>query len=299
MTMKNNKPSIALIGAGSAGTALVIALHRRGYTITAIASKTLASAEKTAALVNCPVATTDPAEASRYGKIVIIATPDTLIREACELIRKRNGFHKDQYVLHLSGATGSSALLPAKEAGAAIVAFHPIQTLSDPIKGAELLSGSYYCLEGDDTAIEIGKSLVADLQGSALIIGEQDKPLYHAALSIASNYLVTLEAIAAGMLQTVGIDKAHALSALLPLVQGSVDNLRHSGLPNALTGPISRGDVETVQSHLTAMHALPATITELYKTLGEQTVSLALEKGTIEKEKGEKFKQLLQLASNV
>ena len=140
---------------------------------------------------------------------------------------------------------------------------------------------------------------MADLQGSALIIGEQDKPLYHAALSIASNYLVTLEAIAAGMLQTVGIDKAHALSALLPLVQGSVDNLRHSGLPNALTGPISRGDVETVQSHLTAMHALPAMITELYKTLGEQTVSLALEKGTIEKEKGEKIKQLLQLASNV
>jgi predicted short-subunit dehydrogenase-like oxidoreductase (DUF2520 family) len=280
-TANMNYPRLALIGAGSAGTALALALHRCGYTISVVASRSSASASRAAGLLNCERTAASAAEAARDADIVVIATPDGTIKELCDQISAEGGFRQGQTVMHLSGALESSLLESAKKCGANILALHPVQTLSDPKKGAELLRGAHFCLEGDASALELARKLVSDLGGTPVTVSAANKPLYHAALCIASNYLVALEAVASDLLQQAGIERKQCLPLLLPLIQGSVDNLRHSGLPNALTGPIARGDVSTLENHLqTLMKATPEQLST-YKRLGLETLRVAIAKGSM------------------
>ncbi|WP_428634406.1 Rossmann-like and DUF2520 domain-containing protein, partial [Sedimenticola sp.] len=234
------KERIALVGAGAAGGALALALHQAGYLLVGVASRTLESAQRCAALVGNPPATTDPAPAVVNADIIILATPDGQIEPACRAIADQGVIRPGQLFLHLSGALTADALAAARNKGAEVLSLHPIQALADPVKGAELLRGTWFCLEGTAAAISRAEQLVKALQGESLIIPAERKALYHAALCVAANYLVTIESIAVTLLEQIGIDRQAGLKAILPLIAGSVENLSHSGLPQALTGPISR-----------------------------------------------------------
>ncbi|MDF1529900.1 MAG: DUF2520 domain-containing protein, partial [Sedimenticola sp.] len=193
----------------------------------------------------------------------------------------------------LSGALTSDALSPAQNKGAETLSLHPIQALADPAKGAELLKKSYFCLEGLSSAVAKAMSLVNALSGKTLVVPADKKALYHAALCVAANYLVTLESVAVSLLEQIGIDRSAGMQALLPLIQGSVENLVNSGLPDALTGPISRGDTETIAHHIDSMREIPAAYQALYRILGKETIELALKKGGLEPEEAEQIKLLL------
>lgn len=276
------KPSISLIGAGAAGTALLLALSRKGYPVAAISSRTLKSALRCAELVGTSNASTDNPAASAMGDIVIIATPDSLIRPLCDEISAKAGIRRGQLVLHLSGALTSDALAAAAELGADTCAMHPIQTLAEPLEGARLLESAWYCLEGPAPAIEHASQLTQSLSGRVLTVGKSDKALYHAALCMASNYLVVLEKLAVEMLVKAGIEPGDALPALMPLIRGAADNLANCGLPAALTGPISRGDAATVAQHLRVMNDKCSDFLPLYKDLGRQALLIAADKGKME-----------------
>lgn len=273
------RPSIALIGAGAAGTSLVLALQRLGYVIQGIASRGLESSERCARLVDCPLATTDAGAVIPQADLVIIATPDGLIQSVCEKLALQPGWRAGQHVIHLSGALDSDALQTARAQGAHVLAMHPVQTFAEPQQGARSLNGAYFALEGDSPALEIGRRLAADLGGHALEIPKDCKPLYHAALCVASNYLVGLTDVAAHMLEQAGVDKASALPLMLSLMQGALDNLRHSGLPQALTGPISRGDADTVRKHLDILQDTAPETLAFYRELGRHTQRVARAKG--------------------
>jgi predicted short-subunit dehydrogenase-like oxidoreductase (DUF2520 family) len=271
--------TISLVGAGAAGTALLLALHRQGYVVVGVASRRIASARRCARWFACM--TTEQAHlVAVAAQLVIIATPDEMIREVCEQIARQGGFRPGQVVLHLSGALASDALQAAREAGAAVMAMHPVQTFSgDPEQGAQSLSGAYFGLQGDAEALVVGHRLVAALSGHAVVIAEHDKPLYHAALCVAANYLVGLADVAVCMLERAGVEKDTALPLLLPLMQGALNNLQHVGLPHALTGPISRGDAATVAGHLQALQQQMPELLDVYRDFGRQVQQLAVRNG--------------------
>ena len=271
--------SVTLIGAGSAGTAITLALHRAGYPIAAIASRKLESAQHCASLVDCKNAGTDLAAACQTAEIIVIATIDSAIETTCEAIAASAGFRSGQLVLHLSGALTSDALSTAREAGADTLSMHPAQTLVNPLQAADLLKSAWFCLEGNDPAIARGKEITNKISGKTTVIDKDKKALYHAALSIASNYLTTIEAIAVDLLTQAGIPRENTLSLLVPLIQGSVDTLADCGLPDALTGSISRGDAKTIEKHLQAIEKRSKTHLEVYKLLGLETLKIAQEKG--------------------
>ncbi len=273
------KPAVTLIGAGSAGTAMTVALHRAGYPVAAISSRSLESAQRCAALVDCDNAGTDLAAACRQAEIVVIATIDSAIETTCQTVAASAGFSSGQLVLHLSGALTSDVLDAARAAGADTLSLHPAQTLVQPLQGADLLKSTWFCLEGSDSAIARGRDIAHEISGKTTVINKDKKALYHAALSLSSNYLTTLEAIAVEMLAEAGISRQKALSLLMPLVQGSVDTLASSGLPDALTGPISRGDVKTIENHLHAMEGGAEAHLPIYKMMGLETLKLARAKG--------------------
>ncbi len=287
---------IGLIGAGSAGTALILALHDKGYPIVGIASRTLASAERCARWVGCERFSTDPGAVVPLADALFIATPDDAIREVCEGIAKQGGFRARQIVAHLSGALTADELEAARACGAKVMALHPMQTFADPQQGAKNMIGASFSLEGDPEAVAFGREVVEAFFGRVFVIPKDRKALYHAALCVASNYLVTVADLAARMLERAGIEKGAALEAMLPLIQGTVNNLARDGLPLALTGPISRGDAATIARHLNAMEELAPEVLDFYRTLGKETVRLAREKGGLDPEGEKAIRRMLKKA---
>lgn len=279
-----------IVGAGMVGRTLARALRARGLTVGAVASRRLESAREAADAAACGLATTDAAEAARAGGVVVLSVPDDAVAAVCEEVAAGGGFAAGDVAIHLSGALGSDALEAARSRGAHAVALHPIQTFArvDPA----LFDGIVCTLEGDPQAVELAAALARRLGARPAVVGAEDKALYHAALCIACNYLVVLADAGADLLATAGLG-GDALDALLPLLQGTVDNLRRVGLPDALTGPISRGDLATVRAHLAQLEARSPALLPLYRTLGLRGIDLALRKGTLDPADADALRRLL------
>jgi len=272
---------------------MAVALHKEAYPIAAVSSRSLKSAQRCGALVDCDYTGTDPAAASRQAEIVIISTPDSAIETTCQSVVDSGGLCSGQLVLHLSGALTSDALIAARAAGADTLSLHPAQTMVEPLQGAELLKTAWFCLEGNDSAVARGKEITNEISGNTIVIDKDKKSLYHAALSFSSNYLTTLEAIAIEMLTETGISRQNALALLIPLIRGSVDTLASCNLPDALTGPMSRGDVRTIEKHLHAMEDGMESYLQIYKLMGLEALKLAKAKGKMVRGSEEMIRSLL------
>lgn len=277
-----HKPSIAIVGAGKVGSALAILLQREGYPVVAVNSRTLASAEKLAAQLHCPVL--DNRGAAARAELVFITTPDREIAPVSALIAAGGGYRPGQVVAHTSGAHAAAELIGAREAGALAVSIHPLQSFAQVSAAMENLPGSYFALEGDEGAMPLAQQLVQDLRGKSFTISAEDKPLYHAAACIASNYLVTLMHFATGLYARFGLGPQEAFEALYPLVRGTVANISQVGPSEALTGPVARGDGTTIAGHMEALGQQNSQWYELYNLLGQYTVNVAREKGSINDE---------------
>jgi predicted short-subunit dehydrogenase-like oxidoreductase (DUF2520 family) len=190
-------------------------------------------------------------------RLVCIATPDAAIAEVCGALAPRLG--GDVAVVHFSGATSVHALDAAPGPKACV---HPVQTVW-PERGADQLEGAHAAITGD---WEVGAGLARELGLEPFPLADEMKVLYHAAMVFASNYLVTITATAVGLLERTGLDRELALRVLAPLQHRTVDV---AGA--APTGPIARGDAETVAAHL---DAIGPGLAPLYRSLGRATLPL-------------------------
>ncbi len=283
---------IAIVGAGNVGKVLGFALKAKGYPLAAAYCRTDNTRLTAARILACPVFD-DMAQTAREGDIVFITTPDRVIGEVCSRIAAGGGFRAGQLVLHTSGAHSSEILAAAREQGAYVLSFHPLQTFPGLEVGLQSLPGTFFTVEGDTAALPVAKAMVDALEGKMLNIPTEMKPLYHAAACVACNYLASLLDVALKMYELMEIPAAEAMEALAPLIQGTLRNIASLGSEQALTGPIARGDVPTISCHLENMALKSPELLPLYSALGLYTVELALRKGTLgEKEAGE-LKQLL------
>ena len=278
-----NKQAIAIIGAGKVGSALALLLNKQGYDIVGIAIGKNPADKRLADDLRVAV-TRRPEEITVKADVVFITTPDRLIVPVTEEIRTKGGFREGHIVLHTSGSQPAEDLRAAGEAGAFVASMHPLQSFANVNMAIENLPGSYYALEGDESALQTAERIVADLNGRCFAIDGRDKPLYHAAACIASNYLVSLIHLATGFYQRFGLSRQEAFKALLPLINGTINNLAQLTPAEALTGPIARGDSETVARHLAALAELGETERELYRVMARYTIMVALEKGSINRE---------------
>lgn len=279
------KPCIAIIGAGKVGSALGILLQQKGYEVAGVASRTVASAEKLAAQLNCPVLNNH--EVANLAELVFITTPDRKIASVSAEIAAAGGFCPGQVVAHTSGAHAADELQGAHKAGALAVSIHPLQSFAEVQAAMDNLPGSYFALEGDEEAMHWARQVVEDLEGKSFTISAVHKPLYHAAACIASNYLVSLMHFATSLYAKFGLEPHEAFEALYPLVQGTVANISKVGPTDALTGPVARGDASTITGHVRAFEGLDYEWQELYSKLGQYTVKVAREKNSINDEQAQ------------
>ena len=282
---------IGFVGAGKVGSALAILLQRAGYRIVGVASRTGGSANKLAARLNCPVLSKE--EVAKRSQALFITTSDDAIATVAQEIAEKDGFHPEQIVLHMSGAHTSQLLEPAAAKGAITLSVHPIQSFASVEQAITLIPGTYFSIEGDPRGYSFAQEMVEKLGGKHFQLNSNSKVLYHAAACVASNYLVGLLKTALDMLAAAGVPEELRLPAFLPLVEGTLENIKKLGIPQALTGPISRGDQGTLVKHLDAMKERPELLS-VYRTLGLVTVDAALKKGTINEKQAASISSLLK-----
>jgi len=274
--------TLAFIGLGRVGGALAILLSRAGFKVAAVCDRNREQLDKVAGqLVSTVLRTTDALQAAREASVVFLTVQDRFITPVCEQLAAAGAVGSGQMVIHVSGSLTSEVLQPAAEQGAAVFSLHPLQSIADPAAALRVLPGSYFCFEGDGTAYPLAGRLVAALEGRLLRIAAADKPLYHAAAVVASNFFISLESLAISMLEQVGIGEEDAREMLLPLIRGSLENLALKGPIDALTGPIVRGDSGTIAGHLRALEEKMPGMVKTYKTLACLNVELAARKSGV------------------
>lgn len=203
----------------------------------------------------------------------LIATPDDQIAMAAEQLASNNA--RGNIAFHLSGSLTAAALAPLRACGMALASTHPIKSFANPALACEQFAGSACGVEGDAVALAQLEPLLQAIGASILHIDPAHKTLYHAGSAIACNFLVTLVEAGVQCLAAAGIPHQAATTALLPLLQGTLDNIGALGTTAALTGPIVRGDSGTVAKHLAAIRADQPDLAELYTCMGRQTLRLA------------------------
>ncbi|MCD6152021.1 MAG: DUF2520 domain-containing protein [Deltaproteobacteria bacterium] len=274
--------TLAFIGLGRVGGALAILLSRAGFQVTVVCDQERGKAEAVAGqLGEATLVTDEPVAAAREASVVFLTVQDRFITPVCEQLAAAGAVGSGQMVVHVSGSLTSEVLQPAAEQGAAVFSLHPLQSIADPAAALRVLPGSYFCFEGDEAAYPLAGRLVAALEGRLLRIAATDKPLYHAAAVVASNFFIALESLAISMLEQVGIGEEDAREMLLPLIRGSLENLALKGPVDALTGPIVRGDHQTIAGHLQVLEQKMPTQVEMYKSLARLNVELAARKSGV------------------
>jgi predicted short-subunit dehydrogenase-like oxidoreductase (DUF2520 family) len=270
--------SFSVVGAGRVGTALAFALTRKGWTLEVIADRDAAAARESRAIIGQGVASADIRRAARGARLLIISVPDDSVEGAARMLARARRDWSGCLVFHTSGLLPAAALEALRKRGARTASLHPAQSFPVKKGTARPFRGIYWGIEGDREAVVTGRALVKALGGRAILLREKDKPLYHAACSLAANAFVALEGTAVALLEETRIGRKTALAILLPLVQGTLQSVKKIGPEKALTGPVSRGDVGTVREHLRVLEARPG-VRKIYIALAGQTLALARQKG--------------------
>jgi predicted short-subunit dehydrogenase-like oxidoreductase (DUF2520 family) len=269
------KPRIALIGAGRVGSVLARTWATAGITISAVASRTAnharALADELGTLAETAV------EAAALADLTVLAVPDDAITTAAASLNELDWRGKG--VIHLSGAHTANLLEPLAQRGAMTGSLHPAYPFARSDIQPNALRGVTFAIESNHPRLtEWLYDLVNTAEGRALPLRQDQKRLYHAALTLTSNYAVTLYAASKRLLRGIGAGDETADAALLALLGGTLDNLREQSVPNALTGPLVRDDVGTVEAHLEALSG-QRDIASAYLTLARLTLPLLQERG--------------------
>jgi len=281
---------IGFIGAGTVGTALAVRLNGKGYPVVAVASRTKASAQRLAEAVSGCRVYDEGQEVADNAQLVFITTPDDAIAKVAAELQ----WYPDQSVVHCSGADSTDILASARECGADVGGFHPLQTFASVAHAIENIPGSTFAIEADEPLLATLKQMATALEGSWVRLGAGDKVLYHAAAVIACNYFVTLVKLATDLWQSFGVPPQQATRALIPLLRGTLHNIDNVGLPHCLTGPIARGDLGTIEKHIFALEQAAPQILTTYRELGLQTIPIALAKGKIDERRAKELRTLLK-----
>lgn len=280
---------LGFIGAGTVGTALAVLLRSKGYQVVGVSSRSRDSAENLAKAVDGCRVLKNNQEVADTAEFVFITTPDDAIAGVVSQVKWRNR----QSAVHCSGADSTDILEPARESGAMVGSFHPLQTFAGVEQAIENIPGSTFAVEAGEPLLSTLKDMSTALNGRAIELQASDKVAYHAAAVFACNYLVTLVKLATDLWQTFSIPPDQAIKALLPLIRGTLHNIDTMGIPQCLTGPIARGDTGTIKKHLEALQKKAPALLSPYKELGLQTIPIALAKGRINEQQASELEAIL------
>lgn len=272
--------TLDIVGCGRLGTSLARSWHRAGpWRIGRVLNRSLASGRAAVAIIGAGRAVESVAELGG-AELILIATPDAAIGKTCQSLAGAGAFQRRPIVFHASGALSSAVLSPARDAGASTASAHPIQSFAEAGEANADLQGIWCGIEGDPSALRVLQPALEALGMKTIEIDPAHKALYHLAAILASNHLVTLLDASMRCYEMAGVPRDVAAQILAPLIDGTRKNVLQLGPIAALTGPVARGEVNVVASHLEALDAFDADLAHLYRALVTATLELSRRQGT-------------------
>lgn len=284
--------TISFIGAGKVGTSLGLYFKNKQINVLGYYSRSFESAKKANQLTGSR-AFKDLSQALE-ADIVMITTNDDAISQVANTISSLANTYTDKVFAHTSGALTSSALEALQTDQSHVVSLHPVQAFTAICSSVAQLKNTVFSIEGDPKAIPIIEALLTQCGNRFFILDQDQKPLYHASACVLSNYLVTLLSYGFSMLDHIGLPQDLAAQSFFPLIEATLANVKAFGPSEALTGPIARGDLGTIQAHLGAFDINNFSDTELYTLMGLSTLSLAKKSKLKDQDTARKMLKLLE-----
>jgi predicted short-subunit dehydrogenase-like oxidoreductase (DUF2520 family) len=284
--------AVGVIGAGRAGTALGVALARAGHAVVAASAVSEASVRRARASFPDAVIV-EPGPLLRLVDLALLTVPDDVLPGLVAGLAATEAPIAGRMIAHASGRFGIAVLEPATRLGGLPLALHPVMTFTGRADDVDRLRGTCFGVTAPDVLRTAAEALVIEMGGEPVFIAEENRDLYHAALAGAANHLITLVAEAADLLRGAGVaDPARLLG---PLLSASLDNALRFG-DAGLTGPVARGDADTVAAHVNALEAAPSAsraAVAAYVAMARLTADRALAAGLLKPADAERLLDVL------
>ncbi|MGW3831123.1 Rossmann-like and DUF2520 domain-containing protein [Streptomyces microflavus] len=269
--------TVGVVGAGRVGPALAAALQLAGHRPVAVSGVSDASRRRAATLLpDVPVV--EPAEVLARAELVLLTVPDDVLPSLVEGLAETGAVRPGQLLVHTSGRYGARVLDPALRAGALPLALHPAMTFTGSSVDVQRLAGCSFGVTAPEELRLAAEALVIEMGGEPEWIAEESRPLYHAALALGANHLVTLVAESMELLAKAGVTAPDRM--LGPLLGAALDNALRSG-DAALTGPVARGDAGTVAAHIGELRTHAPQMVGGYLAMARATADRALAHGLL------------------
>ncbi len=287
MTIHHRK--IGIIGAGRVGSAFASVTYPNGDVVATSSRRSEHREWLSKRLPNIAVVD-NPAKVAELADLVFITTSDTAIRAVCDSIQWLPRHH----VVHCSGALTLAALEAAQNAGASVAGLHPLQTFPD-YANPDRLSKISYAIDCNDQDLKVWLQSFAHAQDSNTfyIQGESAHAAYHASAVLACGLLAGLVGVSAELWKHAGIDRDRALKLLSPILKSTVEAIDDDGLPDAISGPYVRGDIDTIRTHLQITSDVNPDTSRAYASLALAQLHIANEKGNLDNASLSGIKRLL------
>ena len=268
---------IGVVGVGRVGSVIAAGLRAAGHQIVAVSGESTTSRQRIAAMLpGVPI--DKPTAVAKSCDVLLLTVPDDMLGNVVSTLVGAGAIREGQYVVHTSGRHGLAVLEPAAMIGARPVAMHPAMTFTGTTLDLPRLRGCIFGVTVAPTERAVVEEWVGQLGGLPMFVPESKRTLYHASLAHSANHLVTLVAQAMEMLSAAGADDPAA--TLRPLLTAALDNALAQG-DAALTGPIVRGDLNTVRAHLSVIAADSPTTLPSYVALAKATADRAVVDGRL------------------
>lgn len=262
---------VGVVGAGRVGSTLAVALARAGHEIVAVTAVSEQTRRRVAEMLP-DAAILPPDETVAAADFVLLSVPDDVLRPLVSGLADTGAWRGGQLAAHTSGAHGIGALDPAAARGVLALALHPVMTFAGRPEDLDRLDGAAFGVTALDELRPVAESLVVEMGGEPVWVPESARPLYHAALSIGANHLVTLVNDTLSLLGGAGVAEPSRLVA--PLLSAALDNVLRLG-DAALTGPVARGDAATITRHLRALSISAPDVVASYVAMARRTAERA------------------------
>ena len=281
---------LGFIGAGKVGTALAISLSGKGYPVVAVYDLNPEAADYfTQEIIGCKI-TNKTQDVANAADLVFITTVDDQINQIASDLKWRAG----QMVVHCSGANSTALLETAKKQGALVGVFHPGNSFADRKQAIQNIAGNTFDIEAEEPLLSTFKELVAALDGYWIEVKASDRPIYHVAIEMPSLFTMLLARTAVKIFEAMNIEQKQALNVTVPLMRVAANIIESFGTSKALTGPVDRGDTETVKKHIDGLRRLCPSVLPLYRELALQNIPFAIEHRSIDQKKADELKAILE-----
>lgn len=273
--MTERSPATFIVGAGPVATALAGALRGSGVPVLGLWARRPEAARAAGTIAGVAAFSSAPPDMLLEAEAVIVAVRDAAVPEVAQMLLGTGLVNRRHVLIHCTGAiSAEEAFASVRERVRGVAVMHPLRAIADGRKGIAELRSAVFGVEGDEVGSRAVRALVQALGGTVLPLASEQMATYHAAAALASNLMVAVLDGAVSTLMQAGFSEEAAVGALVPLAKGALDHVAARGLVAGLTGPVQRGDADTVRRHLQSLAGNP-TVAALYQQLSQRALQIA------------------------